>query len=375
MTKKGVPEVPLACPSLTEKERRAVRKVLGGTSLSGGPNLLEFEGRFREFTGVSHAVATSSGTAALHLALLSSGVGPGDDVITSSFSFIAAGNAIVQTGARPVFADIDPQTWCVDANSVAARITRRTKAIVAVHPFGNPCDMEALQNVTLGWGLPLIEDACEALGGRYRGKAVGSIGEAGVFAFYPNKQITTGEGGMLVTSSERLAAEARSLRSQGRSEGGSQEFGRFGFSYRMDEMSAALGAAQMSRIEDILRKRKALADSYHTGLAKIAKVRMQKPTAGTEPSWMNIAVLLDESIDRDRVIESLGAKGVASRPYFPAIHLQKPYRETYSQGKGSLPITEDVSRRSLALPFFTEMTKAQVNQVVRALSESISTQP
>jgi perosamine synthetase len=365
-------EVPMAAPSLTERERRAVAKVLKTTTLSGGPHLLEFESRFRGFTGASHAVATSSGTSALLIALTACGVGPGDEVIAPSFSFIAVGNAIAQAGARPVFADIDRDTWCVEANSVARRVNRRTKAIVAVHTLGNVCDLEALQNVSLGWGIPLIEDACEALGARCRGRAAGSIGEAGVFAFYPNKQITTGEGGMMVTSSERLAAEARSTRSQGRGSDGSQEAERLGLSCRMDEMSAALGCAQMSRLDEILRKRRALAERYRQALSKVEGLALQRPTQGADPSWLSIAVLLEPGRDRARVMERMASQGIESRPYFPAIHAQKPFREAFPQPKGSLPVTEDVALRTLALPFFTDMTKGQVDRVAAALREALA---
>jgi len=366
--------IPLARPDLGRHEEEAVLTVLRSGVLSMGPWTERFEAAVAKLTGARHAVACSSGTAGLHLLLTAHGIGPGDEVITPSFSFIASANAIVYTGARPVFADIDPLTLCLDPEHVAALIGPRTRAILPVDVFGHPAPLPELRALADRYGLLLIEDACEALGSTLHGVPCGSprYAHGAVFAFYPNKQITTGEGGVVVTNDDRVAALCRSLRNQGRGEDSAWlTHVRLGYNYRMDEMSAAVGAVQMARLEELLARRAQVAAAYRRRLAEVPGVTLPEAIPGSEVQWFVWVVRLDPAIDRDRVMQALLARGIGCRPYFSAIHLQPFYMAQFGCRPGDLPVTEAIARSVLALPFHGGLTDAEIDEVAAALAEEM----
>lgn len=364
-------EVPMAQPVLGTEEEDLVLEVLRSGYLSLGPTGPRFERNFAAFVGAPHASAVSSGTAGLHLAIRAAGVGDGDEVITSPFSFVASANVIAYERATPVFADIDPVTLNVDPDAVAAAITPRTSALLPVHIFGYPADLPALES----HGLPIVEDACEALGARHAdGKAVGSRGHAAVFGFYANKQLTTGEGGMITVGDAALKARFDSERNQGRApDMGWLDHDRLGFNYRMTDLQAAIGIAQVARLQGMLDDRARVAARYREALAPIAEqTGLQLPCedhGGDVRGWFVFVVQVPREHDRDDVIRALRAAGVQSKPYLPAIHLMSFYRETYGMREGMFPVCEDVAARSIALPFFPAMTHAQVERVSLALTD------
>ncbi len=368
--------IPLSRPDITPADRRAVARVMRSDFLSLGPELPAFEREFARFAGTRHAVAMSSGTAALHVAMVACGVGPGDEVITSPFSFVASANAPLFVGARPVFVDIDPATLNIDAAGIERAITRKTRAILPVHVFGLPCDMTPVLAVARRHRLTVIEDACEAIGAACRGRKVGTFGKCAVFAFYPNKQMTTGEGGMLVTDDARLAAHARSLLNQGR--GGSGEWlahPRLGYNYRLDEMSAALGRSQLARLPRMLRARARVAAGYRRLLSGIPGLRFLETPRGMTRSWFVYVVLLPEGVSRADVQKGLREAGIDTRPYFPPIHLmQREWRGAGRLGlkQGPFPVTESVAERTLAIPFWTSMPEATVRRVAATLRRVLS---
>jgi perosamine synthetase len=361
--------IPLARPHIGERERELVMDVLRSDTLACGEMVPAFERAFAERVGTRFAVACSSGTAGLHVALDRLDLGPGDEVLTSSFSFIASANVILHERATPVFADIDERTLNVDPAAVEAAITPRTRAIVPIHIFGYPCDIEAISRIAAEHGVAVVEDACEALGGTVAGRAVGTHGNPAVYGFYPNKQLTTGEGGMVTTDDEDVALELRSLVNQGRSDNGDWlVHQRVGFNYRMDEMSAAIGIAQLEKLDVLLEARRRVAERYDEALGGIDGVEL--PYGGPEPrSWFIYFVRLAEGLDRDAVAARLAARGVATRPYLPAIHLQPPYRERFGYVEGMLPVTERVSRSTLALPFYVQLEDDDVAHVAASLRE------
>lgn len=365
--------IPLARPDIGPQEEAAVLSVLRSGTLSMGPWTERFESAVASRADVRHGVACSSGTAGLHLLLTALGVGPGDEVITSSFSFIASANAIRYTGATPVFADVDPVTLCLDPDQVAKLITTRTRAILPVDIFGHPAPLRELRLLADEAGLAVVEDACEALGAERNGVPCGSgrFAHGAVFAFYPNKQITTGEGGMVVTDDERIASLCRSLRNQGRDESGTWlNHLRLGFNYRMDELSAALGAVQMDRLDEILEGRAQVAARYNRLFRDIPGVQVPEPAPGATISWFVYVIRLAEGIDRDGVMADLVARGIGCRPYFSPIHRQPCY-----QGEACspvpLPITERVAASTVALPFHTRLTAAEAEEVVAAVAEAV----
>ena len=385
--------IPMSSPDLTDLERQAALEVLSTTSLSIGPRIEAFERAVAVCAGAAHGVGVNSGTSGLHLCIIAAGVGEGDLVITTSFSFIASANCILYERAVPVFVDVDPATGNIDPALVAeaaedlaaggARADRwlppalrrqrhrgRLKALLPVHAFGQPVDMDPLLATARRLGLPLIEDACEALGAEYCGQRVGALGDAGVFAFYPNKQITTGEGGMIVTNDDAWAGLFRSLRNQGRDVfDGWLNHTRLGYNYRLDELSAALGEVQMRRADDLLAKRATVAAWYNERLAGLETVETPRVVPSTtRMSWFVYVVRVAPSVDRDGLVNRLKDKGIPSRPYFTPIHLQPFYRERFGWGPGDLPVTEDLGDRSLALPFSSVMTEAQVDAVCEALA-------
>jgi dTDP-4-amino-4,6-dideoxygalactose transaminase len=361
--------IPLAKPFLGEAEERAVIEVLRSGQLSLGPRLPAFEQAFAERIGARHASAVSSGTAALHLALRAVGVSDGDEVVTSPFSFVASANSILFERATPVFADIDPVTLNLDPDAAAAAITGRTTALLPVHIFGYPADIPAFE----AHGLPIVEDACEALGAIHAdGTAVGASGHPATFAFYANKQLTTGEGGMLTMGSAEHKEQVDSERNQGRAPDMDWlDHDRLGFNYRLDDIACALGLAQLERLDDLLAGRARVAALYGEALAGTEATLPCPDTGGRQRGWFVYVVQLPHGIDRDGAIGALRARGVQSKPYLPAIHLMSFYRERFGHREGEFPVCEDVAARSIALPFFPEMTEGQVARVAEALTAVI----
>ena len=363
--------IPLAKPVLGEAEEQAVIEVLRSGQLSLGPKLGEFERLFAERLGVPHACAVSSGTAGLHLALRAAGVGPGDEVITSPFSFVASANAIIYCGATPVFADIDPVTLNLDPAAAEAAITPRTKAILPVHLFGYPADMPAFERIAQKHRLAIVEDACEALGAKHaEGPAVGARSHPAVFGFYANKQLTTGEGGMITLGDGAMKERIDSERNQGRApDMGWLDHDRLGFNYRLSDIACALGIAQLDRLDEMLAERARVAERYREALADAAGLQLPcRDRDGNVRGWFVFVVQLPRGTDRRATIGALADAGIQSKPYLPAIHLMSFYRERFGFASGAFPVCEDVGTRSLALPFFPAMTDGQVARVGELLA-------
>jgi perosamine synthetase len=397
----------MSSPDLTDAEIAAVNRVLATPQLSIGPQIEAFEHAFASFVGAGHAIGVNSGTAGLHLSIIAAGVGEGDLIITSPFSFIASANCILYERAIPVFVDVDPATGNVDpalvaeaaealdrrlpaadhwlppaiSNLKSPRSARRSrggqisnlKAILPVHAFGQPADMDPILEAARRHSLPVIEDACEAIGAEYKGRKAGTLGNAAVFAFYPNKQMTTGEGGMLVTNNKEWANLFRSLRNQGRDVFDAWlNHTRLGYNYRLDEMSAALGLAQLGRIEELLRKRERAASWYNARLAGVELVERPYivPTT-TRMSWFVYVVRIRPPASRDAVVRRLAEAGIPSRPYFTPIHLQPFYRDKFGYRLGDFPVTERLGDGCLALPFSGIMTEEQVECVCTALEKAL----
>jgi perosamine synthetase len=367
--------IPLAQPDVGPREEELVLEVLRSGMLSLGPMGPRFERAFADWVGTKHAAAVSSGTAGLHLGLVRAGVGPGDEVITSPFSFISSANCALHAGADVTFADIDPVTFNIDPAALEAAITPRTKAIVPVHIFGLPCEIEAISAIARKHNLAIVEDGAEALGAVRQGKKVGTHGSPTIFAFYPNKQMTTGEGGIVTTDDDDVYEDILSLRNQGRADSGAWlEHDRLGWNCRMDDLSAAVGLAQVERLDEILGKRAAVADRYTTLLAGIPGVTLPSEVEGDVRSWFVYTVLLEPGVDRNAVIGLLAARGVASKPYLPSIHLQPLYRARGHRA-GEFPVSEAVSARALALPFFGNLTVEQQERVAAELAAVLADPP
>jgi perosamine synthetase len=365
----------MAQPLLGEREEELVLEVLRSGRLSLGPMLEEFERRFAGALGVTSAAAVSSGTAGLHLAVRAAGIEAGDEVVTSPFSFVASANCVVYERATPVFCDIDRRTLNIDPAAAEAAIGERTTGILPVHIFGYPADMPAIERTATRHNLWIVEDACEALGGRHAdGPAVGARGNLAVFAFYANKQITTGEGGMVVTESGAEKERLDSERNQGRSpDMGWLDHDRLGFNYRLSDLACALGIAQLERLDELLAGRERVAGLYGEALGGIEGVELPCPDEGGDRrGWFVYVVQLPHGLARDETIEALRARGVDSKPYLPAIHLMSFYRDRFGHRDGEFPVAEDVARRSLALPFFPQMTEGQVAQVAEALGDVLN---
>jgi perosamine synthetase len=370
--------IPLARPVLGEAEERAVIDVLRSGQLSLGPRLAEFEQRFAARVGAPHASALASGTAGLHLALRAVGVGDGEEVITSPFSFVASANAVLYERARPVFADIDPVTLNLDPHAAAAALSERTSAILPVHIFGYPADMPAFERIARDRGLALVEDACEALGARHAdGIAVGGRGNPAVFGFYANKQLTTGEGGMVTLADPALKAIIDSERNQGRApDMGWLDHDRLGFNYRLSDIACALGIVQLQRLDDMLAGRERVAAHYRDALAGIEGLELPcADIGGDRRGWFVFVVQLPGGVDRDETVRALAARGIQSKPYLPAIHLMSFYRERFGHREGEFPVCEAVAARSLALPFFAEMAERDVARVARELGDALGRGP
>jgi perosamine synthetase len=366
-------QVPLSSPWLDEREEQLVLDVLRSGRLSLGPTIDRFEEAFAAAVGAPYAAAVSSGTAGLHLLCITAGVGPGDEVITSPYSFVASANCAIYEGATPVFADIDPRTLNLDPAAVEAAVTNRTRAIVAVDIYGYPCELDELRAICERHGLALIQDACEALGARYRGRTVGSQGPPAVFAFYPNKQITTGEGGMVTTHSEEEWRRIRSLRNQGRADsGGWLEHARLGFNYRLDDIGAAIGIGQLEKLDDILAARSAVAARYGELLGGIDGLELPcQDDADHERSWFVYVVALPRGADRESVIEALDERGIQTARYLPCIHLQSYMQERFGFRAGLCPVAEETSSRTLALPFHARLEEDDQAHVAAALRDAL----
>jgi len=369
--------IPLSSPDITESEIHAVTDVLRTPRLSLGPKLEEFQNAVAEYTGAAHAIAVNSGTSGLHLCIRALRLGEGDEVIVPSFAFVAVANAVRYERAIPVFVDVDPETLNLDPAKVEAAITPRSRAILVVHTFGCPADLSSILSIAQRHGLLVIEDACEAIGAEYQGRKVGPLGDAGVFGFYPNKQITTGEGGMIVTQSAELAALARALRNQGRSESGEWlEHGEMGYNYRVSEINCALGIEQMKRLESILKKRDSVARGYHRRLSGNPELKLPPvDVPGRRISWFVYVVRLGAHFtqrQRDWIWKEMASCGIGCGRYFAPIHLQPIYA---SDPRHDLPNTEWSAGRTLALPFFNNLRESEIDEVCQTLQELMKAAP
>ena len=366
--------IPMSMPDITGKEIQAVVRVMQSRNLSIGSQTLALEELVADLADASFAVAVANGTSALHLSMVATGVGPGDEVITTPFSFIASANCILYEGSTPVFVDIEPETLNIDPTKIEAAITERTRAIIPVHLFGQPADMDPILDIAERYDLLVIEDAAEAVGAEYKGHKVGTMGKAGVFAFYPNKQVTTGEGAILVTNDEDWAHLFRSLRNQGRDRFDEWlHHSRLGYNYRMSELNAAVGVVQMKRLDMLLRKREAVAHDYNEILKQQDNIMpLQISPDTTRMSWFVYSVRLPPRIDRNLVMKLLAEQGIPSRPYFSAIHLQPLYRDRFGFKEGDFPEAEKAAQALLALPFHTNMNADEIKLVCEALIEAVN---
>ncbi len=365
--------VPLSGPYLGEREEELVLEVMRSGRLSLGPTIDRFEELLAERVGAPYAAAVSSGTAGLHLLAITAGIGPGDEVITSPYSFAASANCFLYEGGVPVFADIDPRTLNLTPDSVEAAITEKTKAIVPVDIYGYPCELDEIRAIADRHGLAVIGDSCEALGAEYKGRQLGSHGVPCVFAFYPNKQMTTGEGGCITTHSEEEWRVIRSLRNQGRGDdGGWLEHVRLGFNYRLSDIASALGIGQLERLDEIFALRSQAAARYGELLDGIDGVDLPcADDADHRRSWFVYVVLLPDNETRERVIATFEREGIGFNRYLPSIHLQPYMRERYGFREGMCPVSEDVSSRSLALPFFTGIDAGAQARVAEVLAGAL----
>ena len=366
-------EIPLARPDIGTKEIQYVTEVLQTPHLSLGPKLPEFEAKIAQFASVKYAIAVNSGTSALHLIVKALGIREGDEVITTPFSFVASANCILFERARPVFVDIDCKTLNIDASKIEEKINSRTRAILAVDVFGHPAEWDELERIAHEHHLSLIEDSAEAMGSEYKGRRAGSFGDAGVFAFYPNKQMTTGEGGVVLTNNEQIARLCRSLRNQGRGESGEWlQHERLGYNYRLSELQCALGLAQLERMEELLSKRARIAELYNKHLRGMDSVEIPCIASNVKIGWfvyvIRLAVRYTRS-DRDRILHELRKRKIGCSNYFSPIHLQPFYREQYGYKSGDFPVTEHVADRTIALPFYNDLAVAEIEHVVSSLKQ------
>jgi perosamine synthetase len=369
----GTREIPLARPLLDEREEELVLEVLRSGRLSLGPTIERFEELLAERIGAPYVAAVSSGTAGLHLLTHIAGLGPGDEVITSPLSFVASANCFIYQGATPVFADVDPRTLNLDPAAVEAAITEQTRAVVAVDMFGYPSELDELLEICSRRGLVLIEDAAEALGAEYKGRQIGSHGPSGVFGFYPNKQLATGEGGVVFTHSEEEWQLVQSLRNQGRSYGGGAWFDhvRLGFNYRWTDVQAAIGIGQLDKLDQLLSLRAEAAERYNRLLADLDVEPLCADDSEHKRSWFVYVVALSTGADRNRVMAELRAQGIGTAEYVPCVHLQPYMRETYGFGEGACPVAEEVASRTVALPFFPQLDAEDQERVVEALRAAL----
>jgi len=394
-------KIPLSRPDITENERDKVLEVLNTPHLSFGPKLEEFERKFAVYVGSKHAVAVNSGTSGLHLCVRALDIKDGDLVITPPFSFVASANCILFERAKPEFVDIDEKTLNIDINKLEEKIQelragdKNLRAILPVHMFGRPCEIDKIMELAQKYELGVIEDACEAVGAEYLTESsksetqdskqkkkfrswrkVGTFGDCGVFAFYPNKQITTGEGGMIVTDDEGIYQLCRSMRNQGRSDDSAWlQHQRLGFNYRISDINCALGIAQLERIGEILAKRERVARNYNERLRDVEELILPQFEENKKISWFVYVVRLADKYwreDRDSVLSKLKEKGIGCSNYFSPIHLQPFYREMFGYKKGDFPVTERVSERTIALPFYNNLKEEEIDYVCDKLKEIIA---
>lgn len=369
-------KIPLSNPDITQKEIKAVVDVLKTPNLSLGPKLAEFERKFADYAGTKYAIAVSNGTSGLHLCIRALNIKDGDEVITTPFSFIASANCILFERAKPVFVDIREDTLNIDEEKIEEKITKKTKAILPVHVFGMPFEINSIKKLSLKYNLKVIEDACESIGAEYKNKKVGVFGDCAVFAFYPNKQMTTGEGGMIVTDNKKIAELCFSMRNQGRDEGLKWlVHNRLGYNYRISDINCALGIAQLDRINELLAKREKVALLYNKLLQEIDEIELPVTNNGLfKRSYFVYVIKLDKSFSRrqrDEIITLLKGKGIGCNNYFPAIHLQPFYQKQFGYKKGDFPIAEMVSGQTIALPFYNNIKEKQVLYVVKELKDAI----
>jgi perosamine synthetase len=360
-------EIPLARPDITEREIEAVVNVLRSPYLSLGPKLEEFEQRLAEYVGVKYAVVVNSGTSALHLIIKALKIGDNDEVITTPFSFVASANCILFERATPVFVDIDPLTLNIDPHLIDAQITDRTKAILAVDVFGHPAEWDRLRKIAGEYDLRLIEDAAEALGGEYKGKKAGSLADGAIFGFYPNKQITTGEGGAILTDDEEMVELCRSLRNQGRSsKDGWLEHSRLGYNYRLSDINCALGIVQLERVDELLGKRARVAQFYNERLQEVEGIEIPYTSQDVRRGWFVYVIKLNDVFTkeaRNKIINELREKGIECSNYFAPLHLQQFYRDKFGYTEGNFPVTERIAERTIALPFYGNITEKAIDYV------------
>ncbi len=366
-------DIQLSNPYIEEDDIRAVTDVLRTRWLSLGPKLKEFEEKFAKYLGVKHAVALNSGTSALHLAIKALGIGPGDEVIVTPFSFVASANCVLFEGAIPVFADVDPVTFNIDPKRIEEKITKNTKAIIPVDIFGVPSDKDEIMHIAKKHGLKIIEDTAEAIGAVYNGKKVGTFGDCSIFAFYPNKQMTTGEGGILATNDDAVAELVRSYRNQGRGVSSNwHEHLRLGYNYRISDINCALGISQLNKIDRILKMREDVAKAYTARLSKISGINI--PIHSTNKYTVSWFVYIIQVDNRELFMKELQRMGVACSAYFSPIHLMPFYRDMYGYKEGDFPVCESISKTTVALPFYTRMSDDDISYVcecVRAVHEKI----
>ena len=368
--------VPLSNPDISKADIDAVVKVLKSPRLSLGPKLVEFENAFARYVGMAHAVAVNSGTSALHLVVRALGVGPGHEMITSPFTFVATSNCALFEGAEPVFVDIDEETWNMDVTKIEAAITKKTRLLMPVHIFGRPMEMDRVMKIARRHELPVVEDACEALGATYKKRMVGTFGVASTFAFYPNKQMTTGEGGMIVTDDDRIAGLAKSMRNQGRDpNAGWLAHARLGYNYRLADINCALGITQLARIEKFIAARQRVAERYIRNLSPVEELVMPAPYREGRLSWFVFVIRLADRFTarhRDAVMAHLSSRGIGTNNYFSPVHLQKFYREQFGYRPGDFPVTEKIAARTIALPFHNRLTPKDQDLVIATLKAAIA---
>ena len=368
--------VPLSSPDISKSDIDAVVKVLKSPRLSLGPKLVAFEMAFARYMGLKHAVAVNSGTSALHLVVRALGLGPGQEMITSPFTFVATSNCALFEGATPVFVDIDEDTWNMDVTKIEGAITPRTRLLMPVHIFGRPMPMDQVMRIARRHGLPVVEDACEALGATYKRRKAGTFGVASTFAFYPNKQMTTGEGGMIATGDDRLADLARSMRNQGRDpHAGWLAHARLGYNYRLSDINCALGLSQLARVEKFIAARERVAARYIRKLSEVEELVMPAPYRQGRISWFVFVVRLADRFTarhRDAVMAALSARGIGTNNYFSPVHLQKFYREQFGYKPGDFPVTEKIAARTIALPFSNRLAPRDQDLVIETLKAAIA---
>lgn len=366
---------PIAKPYITAKDKQSVLAVLNTDNLSLGPKYREFEEKFAKKLGVKYACAVSSGTAGLHLVMLACGIGPGDEVITTPFTFVASANSILYVGAKPVFVDIDPLTYNLNPENIEKKINKKTKAILVVHIFGQPCDMVPILQLAKKYKLQIIEDACESIGATYKGQLAGTFGQASVFAFYPNKQMTTGEGGMIVTNNKKIYEICQSLKNQGRAENDQWLDHKYlGYNYRLDEMSAALGLSQLEKLDFMINKRRKIAGWYDKILRPYKDIVQTPITAfnNTHTWFVYVVRLKNKKINRNNLIINLKKIGINTKPYLPSIHLFDFYKKQLGFKKGDFPVSEGTSNSGLALPIYLGLTERDCKYIIAKLLNEIN---